>query len=99
MTDQTPAPLAPLAQETPLAEAEAFSLDELFSRDPLDLTDDDLRKIVHELRARRSQWAQEEEAAQKEGRKVRSSVAKKPLSEEEKKAALASIDLDLDLNL
>ena len=40
----------------PLLEAEPLSLDELFSRDPLGLSDQDIGKIVSELRRQRAKW-------------------------------------------
>lgn len=42
--------------DSPLAEASSTSLDELFSRNPLDLTDNDVEKIVREFRAKRALW-------------------------------------------
>jgi len=42
--------------ESPLAEASPRSLDEFFSRDPLDLSDQDLDVIVAELRRQRKQF-------------------------------------------
>jgi len=43
-------------ETTPIAEANPASLDELFSRDPLDLADTDLDKMVAELEAQRLAW-------------------------------------------
>lgn len=40
----------------PLSEAAPDSLAELFSRDPLKLQDQDIGKIVSELRAERERW-------------------------------------------
>lgn len=45
---------------SPLAEATPDSLDELFRRDPLGLSDQDLDRIVAELRSRRAIWAKAE---------------------------------------
>ena len=44
-------------------------LNELFARDPLSYTDDDIDTIVEALRAQRKKFAQEEEAAKAENRK------------------------------
>lgn len=41
---------------TPLAEASPLSLQELFDKDPLSLSDDDIERIVTELRAARAKW-------------------------------------------
>ena len=65
--------------ESPLSEASPDSLEELFSRDPLDLTDRDLDRIVAELRAKRHLWTQEQ--ATKPERK--SKVARKELDLED----------------
>jgi len=40
----------------PLLEADPLSLDELFSRDPLGLNDQDIGKIVSDLRRQRVKW-------------------------------------------
>lgn len=57
-------------QESPLAEANPQSLQELFDRDPLQLTDDDIEKIVCELRTQRDRWQQ----AEKKGKAKRDLV-------------------------
>lgn len=41
---------------SPLTEASPTSLQELFDKDPLSLTDDDVERIVGELRAQRDRW-------------------------------------------
>lgn len=41
---------------TPLAEASPESLQELFDKDPLKLTDPDIERIVAEHRAARAKW-------------------------------------------
>jgi predicted DNA-binding transcriptional regulator YafY len=41
---------------SPLAEASPESLQELFDKDPLQLTSDDIERIVTELRAQRERW-------------------------------------------
>lgn len=52
--------------ESPLAEASPESLQELFDKDPLELTDHDVERIVAELREQRGRWTQ----AEKKGKKV-----------------------------
>lgn len=42
--------------ESPLAEANPESLQELFDKDPLQLTDDDIDRIVAEERSMREKW-------------------------------------------
>lgn len=63
----------PVQANSPLAEASPTSLDELFSRDPLDLTDNDIEKIVNELRAKRALWLD----AEAQGAKKAPKAAKK----------------------
>lgn len=46
--------------ESPLEGIASQTLDELFSRDPLDLADKDIEKIVSVLRAQRDKWVLEE---------------------------------------
>lgn len=50
--------------ESPLSEASAESLQELFDRDPLTLTDHNIERIVAELRAQRDRW----QIAERKGR-------------------------------
>jgi hypothetical protein len=64
---------------SPLAEALPTSLQELFDRDPLSLTDDDIDRIVAELRAQRSRW----EAGQRAGKKAPAQAAPTTLSLED----------------
>jgi len=55
--------------KSPLSEADPASLDELFARDPLELTNDDLESIASELRDHRGLWgiADEEAKNKKKG--------------------------------
>jgi hypothetical protein len=55
--------------ESPLAAASPSSLAELFERDPLNLTDGDIERIVQELRSAREKWI----IAEKKGKKVAAS--------------------------
>jgi len=62
--------------KTPLSEVEANSLDILFSADPLDLTDNDVDKLVDEYRATRALWQKEDSEAQAQGRPRKTKVYK-----------------------
>ena len=67
--------------ESPLAEAEAKSLDELYYEDPLKLTNADLDRIVTDLREKRALFIAEEKEAKAEGRRRRPKTYKdKPAS-------------------
>jgi hypothetical protein len=65
-----------MTQDSPLAEANPLSLEELFRLDPLKLTEPDIDQIIAELRRKRALWTASE-AAPKAQRK---SVAKDELS-------------------
>jgi hypothetical protein len=54
------------------------SLTELFDKDPLFLTKDDLEAMVTALRAQRHIWSQETQRARIDGRRRSSSVVKNP---------------------
>ena len=54
---------------SPLAEVSPISLDDLFSRDPLELTDQDIGAIVKELRRQRVNWLQAEASGAKSAKK------------------------------
>lgn len=43
-------------ETSPLSEASPESLQELFDKDPLKLTDPDIERVVTELRAQRGRW-------------------------------------------
>lgn len=57
-------------EDSPLKEAEKGSLAELFQRDPLSLTNDDVEAICKELRARRQAWALDESKGKEKKEKV-----------------------------
>jgi hypothetical protein len=59
-----------------IGETNPDSLSDLFSRDPLDLADADISKIVVELRRARERWS----AAEASGTKSRKQVAPPTLS-------------------
>ncbi len=77
---------------SPLSEAEPNSLDELFNRDPLELADQDIQRIVAVFRAQRKNFDLEEASAKKSGKKVNPSKLKKSAEE------IAALDVD-SLNL
>jgi len=79
------------ADENPLAEfSDHQDLSELFARDPLSLTDQELSAIVREMRQHRQRWMQNEKKAQKKGTKQNHRQTKKG-------GAQPSID-DIDLD-
>lgn len=61
-----------LTQNSPLQEANPSSLDELFSRDPLKLQEQDIQMIVQNLRERRKEWLAAEAAGKKKAPKTAS---------------------------
>lgn len=70
-----------------LLEANPASLEELFSRDPLHLQDQDITRIVEELRRKRANWAKSEA----EGKKPKSTKAE--IKAKDADAFLAGLDL------
>ena len=54
-----------MTEPSPLAEASITSLDELFSRDPLSLSQQDLAAIVVELRRQRQRYIEAEAAGKR----------------------------------
>jgi hypothetical protein len=57
---QTPESSPQSNQNSPLAEVDETSLNELMNRDPLSLADSDIDKIAEALRAQRKHFAQTE---------------------------------------
>ncbi len=57
-----------MSDQSPLSEADPRSLDDLYAADPLSLTDNDVDKIVADLREKRALWESEDAAAQSQGR-------------------------------
>lgn len=51
------------------------TLDELFSRDPFEMSDQDLERIVDVLREQRKNWTQAEEAAVAKGKAGKKAMA------------------------
>ncbi len=70
MTEESESPISmPDPQMgSPLVQAEPESIDELFSRDPLELTKEDLGKIVSILRAQRASWKLDQQPAKAGGK-------------------------------
>lgn len=66
---------------SPLAEANPDSLQELFDRDPLELTDADVERIVTELRDQRSRWVKAEAKGKKQAAPKSLSLADLDLSD------------------
>jgi hypothetical protein len=54
------AEMIPIPDPNPLAEAKVDSLNELFNRDPFQMSDQDIAKIVDALRNARSKFKQDE---------------------------------------
>ena len=75
--------------ETPLAEADPRSIDDLYSADPLSLTNSDVEKIVSDLRKNRALWLKAEAEAGPKGK------AKKVYKEAPKKGQLTLGSLNI----
>ena len=88
MTTEEQGALVPLPQ-SPLSEADPASLNELFARDPLSLSNQEIDQITTALRAQRAKWAQEEAAV---GPKKAGKVANQAVT-----AKLDLKDLEIDL--
>lgn len=76
MSDQTPSQQG--ASKLPAGNADevrSLDLNQLMSTDPLELTTAHLDEMISRMRQSRKQWAAEEAAAQKEGRKPRAAAA------------------------
>jgi hypothetical protein len=73
-TSSTPVP-STQPQTSPLAEAKATSLEELFSRDPFEFTQQDEEAIVTELRKQRANWEAAEKAGTSPAAKARATKA------------------------
>lgn len=64
-----------------LSEARPSSLSELFARDPLTLTDEEVDRIVAEMRDARERWYKEETEAKAKGRRANPAAANIKLDE------------------
>ena len=75
----------------PLKDADPASIDELLSRDPLSLTEDDVKRNVRQmvlmLRAERAAWEKEKTAKKASGKRMSGATTKKM----QKEAALEAI--------
>ena len=78
--------------ESPLTEVDPESLNELIARDPLELTSQNIKTIVTQLRAQRILWEREEASSKKTGKRAN---AKKALSPTETKKLLENLELDI----
>lgn len=67
----TPSGTESVTQTDVLKEATPASLDELFSRDPLQLNDRDITTIVAELRSQRKNWLVAEAQGKRTGAKAK----------------------------
>ena len=65
-----PSDSPPASPVNPLTEASPQSLDELFSRDPLELSNQDIAVIVAKFRALREQWLVDEAQGKTKGRRA-----------------------------
>ena len=65
---------------SPLTEVPKESLAELFKRDPLKLSDQDVERICVELRKQRAQWAVEEVAKAAKPKKAKAAALPADLS-------------------
>lgn len=63
--------------ESPLAEANPLSLNDLFEKDPLSLSDVEIEMIVEAYRSQRAAWAREEKEAKSQGRRPKTSMTAK----------------------
>lgn len=64
-----------MSDQTSLSEASVASLDELFSKDPMSFTREDIQTICSEMAQAAKNWAQEEADAKKQGRKPKPAAA------------------------
>ena len=63
--------------QSPLAEPDPASLDELMQRDPLELTEQDLTTLVKYFRQNRERWLLEEKVKQSKPKAIRGAKAPK----------------------
>lgn len=86
MTDNLPA-------VSPLATAQPTSLDEFFSRDPLDLADQEIDVIVAEYRRQREVWAKAEAGGAKRAPALPKTPAQKALAGPKTSPSLGDLGL------
>jgi hypothetical protein len=88
-------PIPPISPEAnPLVEASPASFEELFSRDPLDLEERDIKLIVEKLRADRLAWRQ----AELEGKRTAPKSGAKAPKPKADPAAVAALAKELGLD-
>jgi hypothetical protein len=90
-TSPATTPEPPLTGEQVLAEATTDSLNELFSREPIKLTDADHRAIVAKLRDLRKTWLVEEAAGKKKASNAKPKAPPRDPNAPKKKLSLADI--------
>lgn len=78
-------------ETSPLTEASKTSLNELFQRDPLKLTKDDIKTICQTLRTQRHQWMLEEKTKTPRGAKKKTA----PLTDSQMDDLLADLEIKL----
>lgn len=76
--EQDLAPGQDPTSSSPLAQANPNALAELFSRDPLNLSDRDIDAMVALLREQRHQWAEQEVVKQNKEKKPRAKASATP---------------------
>ncbi len=65
---------------SPLKDVNPKSLDDLYDEDPLNLTDNDLMRLVKDLREKRALWAAEEKIAATKGTRTKKVYKEVPKS-------------------
>lgn len=99
MSDETG--VLPQADNNPMSEIDPQALQELFTRDPNEYSEQDIDSIVYQFRKMRHLWENEEATAKKSGRRANSNVTKgksdKPKITKEEALNLTVGDLKLDI--
>lgn len=83
----------PVPATNPMAEVSSNSLDELFDRDPLELSKQDLELIVQAFRAQRIRWEADGSTEPKKAK----AADKKANELENKNLSLDDLNLDIQL--
>ena len=71
------APIAPAGLPSPLELIDPARLDEIFAKDPLKITDEELRAMVLHYRARRAEWKAADDAGTTPGKRAAATRAAK----------------------
>ena len=91
---QVPAVIEQAAPALPTQEISPEALDELFQRDPKEITDEEFEKIVLHYRAQRGRFIQAEQAAAAQGKK-QTRMPKQTSSTPKEKLDIKLSDLNL----